>query len=278
MSRLTSTWWGERFLEALEAATDAGRLQRGRSYAGPSRLLEFHIDGAKIRAKVRGNKNPYFGVYKEPKYNLEIQLQAIPPAAWRGIVERLAANAGWLSRLLLGEVPEDIETAFRAAGYTLLPYRAQDLKGHCSCPDYANPCKHIAGTYYHVAQLIEQDPFLLFQLRGLSRDALHRELVKTPLGKALSAQLRADDQPPTPQPRSHRYPPAPMVPGEAVDLHGFWHGGTLPQDLPEPPPAIPALLLRREGDRPAFWTRDNSFIEAMGEIYRIIEGKNRERL
>ena len=278
MAKLTSTWWGARFLEALEAATDAGRLQRGRSYAGPSRLLEFHIDGAKITAKVRGNVNPYFGVYKEPKYKLDIALQPIPAAAWKGIVERLAANAGWLSRLLLGEVPEDIETAFRAAGHTLLPYRAQDLKSHCSCPDYANPCKHIAGTYYHLAQLIEQDPFLLFQLRGLSREALHRELAKTPLGKALSAQLKADDQPPTPEPRPQRYPAAPLVPSEAMDLHAFWQGGRLPDAIPEPPPAIPALLLRRAGDRPGFWHRDNAFIEAMSEVYRVVEGKNRERL
>ena len=278
MAKLTSTWWGERFLEALEAATDAGRLQRGRSYAGPSRLLEFHIDGAKITAKVRGNVNPYFGVYKEPKYSLDIALQPIPAAAWKGIVERLAANAGWLSRLLLGEVPEDIETAFRAAGHTLLPYRAQDLKSQCSCPDYANPCKHIAGTYYHLAQLIEQDPFLLFQLRGLSREALHRELAKTPLGKALSAQLKADDQPPTPEPRPQRFPAAPLVPNEAMDLHAFWQGGRLPDAVPEPPPAIPALLLRRAGDRPGFWHRDNAFIEAMSEVYRVVEGKNRERL
>jgi uncharacterized Zn finger protein len=278
MPKLTSTWWGERFLEALEAATDAGRLQRGRAYAGPSRLLEFHIEGAKIRAKVRGNKNPYFGVYKEPKYQLSIQLQAIPAAAWKGIVARLAANAGWLSRLLLGEVPEDIETAFRAAGHALLPYQAKDLTSQCSCPDYAKPCKHVAGTYYHVAELIEQDPFLLFQLRGLSREALHRELVKTPLGQALSAQLKADDQPPMPEPRPQRYPAAPLSPGEPMDLHAFWHGGPLPESPPEPPPAIPALLLRRAGDRPAFWRRDNSFIEAMSEVYRIVEGKNRDRL
>jgi uncharacterized Zn finger protein len=121
-------------------------------------------------------------------------------------------------------------------------------------------------------------PFLLFQLRGLSREALHRELAKTPLGKALSAQLKADDQPPTPEPRPQRYPAAPLVPGESMDLHTFWHGCRLPDAVPEPPPAIPALLLRRAGDRPGFWHRDNAFIEAMSEVYRVLEGKNRERL
>ena len=63
-----------------------------------------------------------------------------------------------------------------------------------------------------------------------------------------------------------------------MDLHTFRHGRTLPEALPEPPPAIPALLLRSTGDRPAFWHRDNAFIEAMSEVYRVVEGKNRERL
>ena len=63
-----------------------------------------------------------------------------------------------------------------------------------------------------------------------------------------------------------------------MDLHAFWQGGPLPEDIPEPPPAIPALLLRREGDHPPFWHRDNAFIEAMSDIYRVVEGKNRERL
>ncbi len=112
----------------------------------------------------------------------------------------------------------------------------------------------------------------------MSREALHRELAKTPLGKALSAQLKADDQPPVPEPRPQRYPAAPLVPNQTMDLHAFWQGGSLPDAVPEPPPAIPALLLRRAGDRPGFWHRDNAFIEAMSEVYRVVEGKNRERL
>ena len=61
MARLGRTWWGQRFIGALEALMDEGRLRRGRSYSGPSRLLEFAIEGNDIRARVRGNINPYFG-------------------------------------------------------------------------------------------------------------------------------------------------------------------------------------------------------------------------
>ena len=177
MAKITRTWWGERFLEALESCTDPGRLRRGRSYAGSRRLLAFDIEGNTIQSTVRGNVNPYFGVYKEPRYKVEIQLKKVPTTAWKKIIAQLSHNAGWLSRLLLGEVPEDIEKAFDNTPYHLLPHSAQDLHTHCSCPDWANPCKHVAGTYYRVAGLLDQDPFLLFQLRGLTREALRKELV-----------------------------------------------------------------------------------------------------
>jgi hypothetical protein len=81
-----------------------------------------------------------------------------------------------------------------------------------------------------------------------------------------------------PEARPQRYPAAPLVPNEAMDLRAFWHGGSLPDAVPERPPTIPAPLLRRAGDRPAFWHRDNAFIEAMSEVYRVVEGKNRDRL
>ena len=87
MARMSRTWWGQRFLQALESCTDEGRLQRGRSYSGPNRLLEFdiHADkqgGITVQSTVRGNKNPYFGVYKEPRYQVNIQLRSIPAKEW----------------------------------------------------------------------------------------------------------------------------------------------------------------------------------------------------
>src|SRR3990170_3485221 len=89
----------------------------------------------------------------------------------------------------MNEVPDRIEEVFAKTGLHLLPHSSKDFKTDCSCPDWANPCKHIAGVYYLVASELDHNPFLLFELRGLSKEALQKELAKTPLGTALSQQL-----------------------------------------------------------------------------------------
>jgi uncharacterized Zn finger protein len=279
MANISRTWWGARFLTALESCTDAGRLRRGRSYAGPSRLLEFQIDGNTIRSTIRGNVNPYFGVYNEPRYTIEIRLAQIRAKEWKAIIKRLTGNAGWVSRLLLGEVPEDIDRAFPKTGHSLLPHSSSELQTDCSCPDWANPCKHVAGTYYHAARLMDKNPFLLFQLRGLTREALQKELVKSPLGKALASQI-LEEQAPVPEPMANRFPPAPLEQARtSMSYKQFWNGKRLPQEHHDKEEAgIPALILRREGDNPPFWPRDNSFIAAMSEIYRRVQSKSKDRM
>ncbi len=276
-AQMSLTWWGRDFIEALESITDAGRLQRGRGYSGDSRILDFEIAGDQVDATVRGNKNPYFGVYREPRYQVQIRLTKLPAKAWQGVIEKLAANAGWLTRLLQGEMPAGIEAAFADAEVGLLPASGKELKARCSCPDFANPCKHIAGAYYRVAGLLDQDPFLLFQLRGMPQAKLQKALSATPLGRALASQLAADAPPP--ELRASVYPPTPaQAVAEPPDYRGFWRGAPLPKPRERNAPKIPALAIRREGERPPFWQRENAFIEAMGELYLLVEKKNRDGL
>jgi len=279
MARISRTWWGERFLEALEQCTDSGRLSRGRSYSRPGRMLSFSIEGAHINARLRGNINPYFGVYKEPRYTVEIQLKAIAAKKWKQILKRLAGNAGWLSRLLMNEMPDDIEDAFRDFGVSLLPASPADLKTACSCPDWANPCKHVAGTYYKVAGLLDQDPFLLFELRGITRKKLRKQLASTPLGKALVAEME-EGLDAKPEPVASRFPaPARMALEGEIGLRDFWQGKSIPELPPTAKgPGVPALLIKKQGDYPPFWPGDNSFIEAMEAIYEQVRIKNKKSL
>jgi len=74
MSKFAKTWWGQRFIEALEDFTDSGRLQRGRSYSTDNRIKQWILKDGKVEAKLRGNINPYFGVYKEPTYKVSVQM------------------------------------------------------------------------------------------------------------------------------------------------------------------------------------------------------------
>ena len=279
MTNISRTWWGQRFLTALEQCTDAGRLGRGRAYSKPYRLLEFSIDGTRVNAKIRGNVNPYFGVYKEPRYRVEITLKRIPATKWTQIVKSVAGNMGWMSRLLLNEMPDDIEQAFSASKYSLLPRSANELNTHCSCPDWANPCKHVAGTYYHMAELLDKDPLLLFQLRGLDRENLQRELKKTSLGKAMAMQLEASEEPVLHVCATHYPQPEITPPDETMSHRDFWGGSALPPaETLANAPAVAALLIKKQGDYPPFWDRDNSFIEAMEQIYEQVAVKNKDSL
>ena len=278
MANFSRTWWGKNFIDAIERLTDSGRLQRGRSYASGGKVKSFEIDGGLVTAKVRGSVNPYFGVIKEPLYTTIIDFTPISKAKWAAAIALVASKASLISRLLLNEIPDNIEDSFKTLGLNLLPASAKDFKTQCSCPDYSNPCKHIAGVYYLIAAELDRDPFLLFELRGLPREALKAELAKSPLGQALSAELSAQQRPPDSV--DHYYTQPQTVEAAPPSLKEFWQGEKrLPQTIEvATPSAVPAILVKKQGDFPAFWSRDNSFIEAMESLYDRVRSKNKDRL
>jgi len=278
MPQFTRTWWGNTFIEALETFTDPGRLGRGRSYARGSKVKSFKINDGVVMAEVRGSVNPYFGVYKEPLYKTSIELQPISQAKWAVAIAQMASKASFISKLLLNEMPDNIEDAFSTLGLHLLPHNRKDFKTSCSCPDGSNPCKHIAGVYYLVAAELDKDPFLLFELRGLSKAVLQRELAKTPLGMALSAELTAQAAEPLAVESYYTRPTTTNA--ETVSLKEFWQGAKrLPQSLDETTQSgVRAIVVKKQGDFPPFWQKEGSFIEAMEELYERVKTKNKEAL
>jgi len=275
MAKFSRSWWGQNFIAALEQFTDAGRLSRGRSYASGGKVKSFDIKDGIVTAQVKGSVNPYFGVYKEPLYITTIEFQAISAAKWEAIIALIASKASLISRLLLNEIPDNIEDSFAQLGLNLLPHSRQDFKSTCSCPDYSNPCKHIAGVHYLVAAELDRDPFLLFELRGLSRDALQQQLAKSPLGQARSAELQAQNRPPEAVPAYYTRPQTESA-DKVQSLRDFWQGAKrLPQAIaPLPEVLVPGIPVKKQGDFPAFWTRDNSFIEAMETLYEQVRNKS----
>jgi uncharacterized Zn finger protein len=164
-------------------------------------------------------------------------------------------------------------------GFNLLPHSSKDFKTKCSCPDYANPCKHIAGVYYLVASQLDNNPFLLFELRGLSKAELQAKLADSPLGKALSEEL--NDKEIAPEPSSSFYP---KLEKKSIDqqptTREFWLGTKrLPQTIEVPTNSgVSAILIKKQGDFPTFWQKDNSFIETMEELYQRVKAKNQNLL
>jgi len=125
------------------------------------------------------------------------------------------------AQLLAGEMPERIEEAFTESSTTLLPACGSDLDSACSCPDWENPCKHIAAVYFLLAESFDRDPFLIFAWRGRSKEELlhgmrarRRGTDATELDEAGAGQVTA--------PETDRFgwpdiDPDPEQPGGAVD-------------------------------------------------------------
>src|SRR5919109_2003330 len=223
MAQFSRTWWGQRFIAALEQFTDPARLGRGRSYASGGRILDYHVADGTVAARVRGSINPYFGVYKEPIYDTSITIKPISTTDWAKGIAQIASRADLVTKLLMNEMPDTIEDVFSGLGLHLLPHSRHDFTTSCSCPDYANPCKHIAGVYYLLASALDHDPFLMFELRGLSRNDLHTELARSPLGLILASALTADDVPVEPV-ASYYTRPTKEPAGAALSHKEFWTG------------------------------------------------------
>lgn len=278
MAEFSKTWWGNKFIAAIASFTDEARLARGRSYARGGKILEFSVNKGKIIAIIRGSVNPYFGVYKEPRYNTEIELEAISKKDWSKIVKKLSMNASFVSKLLLNEIPDNIEESFQEINLHFLPRSSRDWETHCDCPDWSNPCKHIAGLCYRFAAELDDDPFLLFELRGLTREELKKELIKTPLGQILAKGLGNEKLKPVPV--SSYYTQPETITLDAMSLKEFWLGKKhFPEVSPQSQESrITAILIKKQGDFPPFWHEDRSFIEVMEELYDRVKTKNKDLL
>ena len=200
-------WWSKRFVSVLEAFNMGARLTRGRSYARSGQVMGLEVSPGLVKAKVQGSRST--------PYKVEIRIPVFSETEWLEAEEAMAGQAIFLAQLLAGEMPKDIESAFRTAKLSLFPTRVKDLETDCSCPDWANPCKHIAATYYILAEAFDQDPFLLFQWRGRGRGKLQDRL----------ARFREAE---IPEPTS-------LVAEailEPVGVEGFWIAGAIPRSRP----------------------------------------------
>jgi uncharacterized Zn finger protein len=91
---------------------------------------------------------------------------------WEYAIENMSQRAIFSAKLLAGEMPHNIEDVFAAAGKRLFPLSLSDIRSRCTCPDPKNPCKHISAVYYLLGDRFGEDPFVLFQLRGRTKEQI----------------------------------------------------------------------------------------------------------
>jgi uncharacterized Zn finger protein len=178
-------WWARKWLQAMERLVARGRLQRGQAYARQGQVVSFEEAPEGITAKVQGSR-------KTP-YKVTIKLSPLTERQWNKVLDVLSSRAVFVAQLLAGEMPAEIEEAFSTAGVSLFPRRSGDLKTKCTCPDWANPCKHVAATHYILGDRFDEDPFLLFRLRGKTQEQVLEGLRKRRDGAAGDEDTSEED-------------------------------------------------------------------------------------
>jgi uncharacterized Zn finger protein len=158
------SWWADRWIGVLQSFGWGSRLERGRAYARRGQTLSLDVKPGKITARVQGSAST--------PYEVEISFPTLKPQTWEKVFDALASKAVFAAKLLAGDMPHEIEEAFYSAGTWLFPKDVRELGSQCTCPDFVRPCKHLAAVHYMVAEAFDEDPFLLFTLRGKTKDEI----------------------------------------------------------------------------------------------------------
>lgn len=247
------TWWSRRFIDILESFQMGARLTRGRRYARAGQVLDLVVESGAVTARVQGSR--------AKPYRVRIRTLTLSQKDWARVEEAMASKAVFLAKLLAGEMPRDIEEAFAETRLSLFPAAARDLTTDCSCPDWANPCKHIAATYYLLAEAFDADPFLIFRWRGRDREDLLARLRAHPSGAGSGEE-----------PSEEWWDvPAPEVRPLAECIDRFWEAGEVIDKTPALPraAAVPDGILRGL-DSTMVEVRGQTLADVLAPAYAVI--------
>ena len=239
-----SSWWAKRWLQAREEFQSGSRLDRGRSYARRGQVMSIDVQPGGVTAKVQGSR-------KRP-YSVSIEVRTISPPDWERLQVAMTEQPIIAASLLSGRMPDNIEDTFRSVGLSMFPDRRDDLETDCSCPDWSNPCKHVAAVYLLLGEEFDRDPFLIFRMRGMDREDLlgpeFRHSALTLEGPALPAE-------PLP-PEPSEFWANPLTALRQKDLAG-------PIVIPDMVAALPQQL-----GRFPLWRGNRELLPALQNIYR----------
>ena len=250
--KIGETWWSGRWIDVLHSFGMGARLGRGRSYARRGQVISIDITPGNVAAQVQGSRSK--------PYSVTMDLAPLSDADWQKVADAMAAQAIFAAKLLAGEMPQNVEEAFQAAKVSLFPESQSDLDTDCSCPDWANPCKHIAAVYFLLAEEFDRDPFMIFKLRGRTKEQII---------EALRARRSAPDLGDEPQ-QSDVLVEEEDTPLEEC-LDAFWASGQELQDVRPrlARPAVEGAVLKRLGESP-FVVRKDNVADLLGPAYRAV--------
>ncbi len=245
---------GKRWIEVLESFGKSNRLERGRRYARKGQVREVNIDRGQVTAEVQGSRS-------DP-YMVSIELEPYSERTWEEVIDEISSVPLYYAAFSSGSVPEEFIEVLSHHDLALTPKQPGELNTHCSCPDSANPCKHIAAVYYLLGEAFDEDPFQLIKIRGKTREELLESL-------SVNVKTRKAEEP------SPQTPETPMD----TDPDKFWKPGAEPPSIDEVnlpgqiqgEPAILKLL-----GVPQFLPKSKKYRRSLKKAYRLVSGSDLE--
>ena len=163
------SWWAKEWMRRLEAMGLKGRLGRGKNYALSGQVVSMSIEGSRVIAKIQGTR-------PDP-YESTMRFRIPEGEARTRIVAAIRREPMLVARLLADDLPTEVDLIFRAEGYDLFPGGKlgpgrYDMTTSCSCPDYANPCKHTSAALLILGEEVSRRPATLLELRGIGLEEL----------------------------------------------------------------------------------------------------------
>lgn len=263
-----ATWWGKRWIAALESASRdyVSRLGSGRAFARAGRVHGLTIAPGCVSASVEDTDDEI--------YSVTLRVVPFDARTWNRVIAGMSHQALFAAQLLAGEMPREIDRVFRACDCSLFPARQHELETDCSCADWASPCKHVAATHYFLGDALDKDPFLLFELRGRSKEQVLRALghLRVAGAKNTPSQDAVSDAP-----RDNARAAEQGVPLSALSADNFEQAvAPLPaMRFHFAAPAQPASVLQQLGEPPS-WPMTESPAEIFRAVYERTSAYARE--
>lgn len=259
-SKFGNTWWGKQWLGALEHIDYANRIPRGARYARNGMVRDITFQGNVVAAKVQGSRpSPYKEIIVLDKFDSD---------SIDKLIKELKSHPIVLSRLFNRQLDESVLQMAEKAGMKLFPSRWSDLRMHCSCPDWAVPCKHLAAVIYKISMEIDNNPLLVFSLHGvdLLKELQDRNIVAGNTAEIMQVEdvsaVLGDEE-------KHLYLPSEELPESAFSAPDYTTLPDLSQLLPQLLPESPAFCLNN--DFKAVYAKEIDYIAK--NATRVLLGK-----
>ncbi len=189
---IAKSWWGKAWCENLESYADYySRLERGRKYVRANCVVDLQIESGQVYAQVIGSSSS--------PYKIHITIDQLSDVQYESICKKCSSKIQNIDSLIKGDFPDDLKELFLQKKGGLFPSMAK-IHFNCSCPDWADMCKHVAAALYGIGARFDKDPLLFFKLRGVDTEKLIGKAIQNKIemmlenADAKSDRLLADDE------------------------------------------------------------------------------------